>query len=160
MPSIPHLHNPHPKLTVLVIEDNITSLMNLARLLRMDGNVVRTADGYQAALDVARSVRVDLAVCDIALWDGDGCDLLNELQKLQPLKAIAVTGFALPDEVEQYRAAGFATVLSKPYRYWQLTCAISQLASGQADASASNQTFLEHLPSESDHIGDDFSIQQ
>jgi CheY-like chemotaxis protein len=160
MSSIPHLYDPHPKLTILVIEDNITSLMNLARLLRMDGHVVRTADGYQAALDVARSVRVDLAVCDIVLWDGDGCDLLKELQKLQPLKAIAVTGFALPDEVEQYRAAGFAAVLSKPYRYWDLTCVISQLASGQADAPASDQTFLGHLPNDSDPIGDDFSIQQ
>ena len=46
---------------------------------------------------------MDLAICDIGLWDGDGCKLLKELQKLQPVKAIAVTGLMLEDEVVQYR---------------------------------------------------------
>jgi two-component system, OmpR family, sensor histidine kinase TorS len=149
MLSIPHLYNPHPKLTILVIEDNINSLMTLARLLRMDGHVVRTANGYQAALDVAKSVRFDVALCDIVLWDGNGCDLLKELQKLQPLKAIAVTGFALSDEVEQYRSAGFADVLAKPYRYWQLSSAINEVAAPQAAAAAAGtqMTVRDHASS-------------
>jgi CheY-like chemotaxis protein len=114
---------------ILLVEDDLDTLTVYSRLLRMDGHIVHTADGYRAAMDVARRERVDLAVCDIRLWDGDGCDLLGELQKLQPMKAIAVTGFALPDEVEDYRAAGFTAVLPKPLEPSQLQSAISQLSS-------------------------------
>jgi CheY-like chemotaxis protein len=155
MMSIPHLQNTRPKLTILVVEDNIVSLMTLARLLKMDGHVVRTADGYQAALDVARKVRLDLAVCDIKLWDGNGCDLLKELQKLQQLKAIAVTGFALADEVAQYRSAGFGAVLPKPLRYWQLICTIDQLVSAQAHDRTADQWVFERLSDDSGRSGDD-----
>jgi CheY-like chemotaxis protein len=98
-----------------------------AKLLGRNGYNVRTADGYQAALDVAKRERLDVAVCDIALWDGDGCDLLRELLKIQTLKAIAVTGFALEDEVDRYRDAGFAEVLPKPIDVSQLVGAIEKL---------------------------------
>jgi CheY-like chemotaxis protein len=71
---------------------------------------------------------VDLAICDIGLWDGSGCDLLKELKKLQPMKAIAVTGFILPDEIEDYREAGFASVLPKPLQHSRLQSAVSELS--------------------------------
>jgi DNA-binding NtrC family response regulator len=116
------------KLVVLVVEDQSDALMALAKLLTLDGHIVHPADGYQAALDVAKRERIDLAVCDISLWDGNGCDLLKELQKLQKLIAIAVTGFALADELFQYQRAGFAAVLPKPVDYTQLTSVIDQLA--------------------------------
>ena len=118
--------------TILLVEDNLDTLDAYSRLLRMDGHIVHTADGYQAALDVAKHERLDLAVCDIGLWDGDGCALLKELQELQSLKAIAVTGSTLPDEVDDYRAAGFAAVLPKPLIHSQIALAIAEL--GQTGA--------------------------
>ena len=110
-----------------------------ARLIRSSGHIVHTADGYQAALDVAKRERIDLVVCDIGLWDGDGCDLLGDLQKLQQLKAIALTGFTLAEEVERYRDAGFAAVLRKPLKPLELASAIAQLTSAQTiDPAARN----------------------
>jgi two-component system cell cycle response regulator len=154
MIAVSDLQNREARFTILVVEDNVDSLMAISRLLRADGHTVHTADGYQAALDVARRERVDLAVCDIALWDGNGCDLLRDLQKLQAMKAIAVTGFALSDEVVQYRSAGFAAVLPKPLRHSQLTSAIYQLASVQANEPLTNQTDLDHLSNDSGRSGD------
>jgi DNA-binding response OmpR family regulator len=119
----------HNKLTVLVVEDHADALTALAKLLRMDGHTVYTADGYQAALDVAKKQKLDLALLDIALWDGDGCNLLRDLQKLQRLQAIAVTGFTLADEVAHYRDVGFAAVLAKPLGPSQLRFAISHIMS-------------------------------
>lgn len=114
--------------SILLVEDDLDTLSAYARLLRMDGHIVHTADGYQAALEVARRERVDLAICDIGLWDGNGCDLLRDLRKLQTVKGIAVTGFTLPDEVEDYRAAGFAAVLPKPLQHSELRSAVSILS--------------------------------
>ena len=114
--------------SILLVEDDNDSLNVYAKILRMSGHIVYTADGYQAALDVAQQQRVDLVVCDIGLWDGDGCDLLKELQKLRPMKAIAVTGHSLADEAEDYLEAGFTAVLPKPIQNSELESAISQLS--------------------------------
>jgi CheY-like chemotaxis protein len=118
--------SPQP-LQILLVEDNLDTLRAYAKLLRENGYVVHTAEGYQTALGIAKKVRFDCAVCDINLWDGDGCDLLRELQKLQPLKGVAVTGYTLPDEAELYREAGFGVILSKPVNPLQITSAIAEL---------------------------------
>ena len=116
------------RVSILLVEDDLDALRAYARFLRTDGHIVYTADGYQAALDVAQREQVDFAVCDIRLWDGNGCDLLTELRKLQSMKAIAVTGFASHEEREDYREAGFAAVLAKPLEHSQLESAVSHLS--------------------------------
>ena len=116
-------------MNILLVEDNATSLRAFETLLRSDGHIVHSAEGYQSALDLAKGVKVDLAICDINLWDGDGCDLLMELQKLQTMRAIAVTGYTLPEETEHYRDAGFDSVLRKPVDHSELAAAIARLTS-------------------------------
>ena len=124
-------------ITILLVEDNLTTLAASAKLLRMDGYLVHVAEGYQTAMNVAKQERLDLAICDINLWDGDGCDLLTELQKLQPVRAIAVTGYTLPDETEHYHDAGFSMVLRKPIHHSEIISAISLLLSSTLPASLS-----------------------
>ncbi|MGA2582072.1 MAG: response regulator [Tepidisphaeraceae bacterium] len=120
---------------ILVVEDDLDTLTAFSLLLRTDGYSVFTADGYQSAMDVAKRERVDLAVCDIGLWDGDGCDLLSELQKLHRLKAIAITGLFFDDEVKHYQEVGFAAVLAKPCQHSQLRSVISDLIEIPQDQS-------------------------
>ena len=128
--------NISPKaINILVVEDDLDTLAAFSKLLRTDGYSVFTADGYQAAMDVAKRERVDLAICDIGLWDGDGCDLLSEMQKLHRLKAIAITGLIFDDAVEHYREAGFAAVLAKPCQHSQLKSVISELIEIPQDQS-------------------------
>jgi DNA-binding NtrC family response regulator len=136
---------PQTGVNILLVEDDAHTLMALARLLRKYGHLVHTADGYQAALEVARREPIDLAICDIVLWDGDGSDLLGELQKVQHLKAIAVTGFALADEVEHYTEAGFLAVIPKPIDISKLRLTISQLVSKAPEAAF----FCDHRGSQS-----------
>ena len=121
--------------SILVVEDDLDTLAAYSKLLRTDGYLVSTADGYQAAMDVAKRERVDIAVCAIGLWDGDGCDLLSELRKLYRLKAIAVTGPIFDDEVAHCREAGFAAVLEKPCQHSQLKSGISELIEIPKDQS-------------------------
>jgi CheY-like chemotaxis protein len=112
---------------ILLVEDNLTTLRASEKLLRKDGYIVYIAEGYQTALEVAKKERVDLIISDINLWDGDGCDLLRELHQLQPMQAIAVTGYTLPDEAEHYRAAGFAIVIRKPAHHSEISSSIANL---------------------------------
>ena len=126
-------------INILLVEDNMTTLRALENLLQKDGYIVHIAEGYQTALDVAKRNRLDFAICDINLWDGDGCDLLKELQALHPLQAIAVTGYTLPDETLHYQDAGFSVVLRKPVHHSEITSAIALLtsaASGNGSATA------------------------
>jgi CheY-like chemotaxis protein len=116
--------------TILLVEDDNDSLKVYAKILRMSGHIVHAANGYQMALDVAQRERVDVVVSDISLWDGDGCDLLKELQKLRPLKAIAITGHTLAVEAEDYLEAGFSAVLPKPIQRSELESAIAGLSIG------------------------------
>jgi CheY-like chemotaxis protein len=118
---------PRPN-AILLVEDNPATLAALEKLLTRNGHRVHTADGYQTALDVAGREQFDLTLCDIDLWDGDGCDLLRELRQHRTFNAIAVTGHSLPDEMAQYRDAGFALVLRKPLHPLQIFSAISSLA--------------------------------
>jgi CheY-like chemotaxis protein len=122
----PTKRNPLP-IRILLVEDNITTLNACAKLLRADGYTVYLADGYQSGLAVAKKETLHLAICDINLWDGDGCDLLRELKLLHPIKAIAMTGYTLPEETEHYRDAGFSVVLRKPVHHSEIVAAISQL---------------------------------
>ena len=117
-----------PGIKVLLVEDDHSTLRACAKLLSMDGHTVYTADGYQAALNVAKTEQVNFAICDINLWDGNGCDLLKELQKLRPVKAIAVTSFVSPDELQDYRDAGFVHVLPKPVEVSALKFAVSHFS--------------------------------
>jgi CheY-like chemotaxis protein len=112
---------------ILLVEDHIDTLNAFAKFLRSLGHFVFTADGYQAAIDLAKNEQFDLAVCDIALWDGNGCELLKNLRKIRDFKAIAVTAFTLSDEIEDYHAAGFSAVFQKPFNPSQISSAISQL---------------------------------
>ena len=122
----------------------------------MHGYTVNTADGYQAALEAAKRERFDVAVCDIALWDGNGCDLLKELLKLQALKAIAVTAFTLAEEVQQYRDAGFAEVLAKPLDPSQIIAAISRLTSTEPIEHPIDPGPLDQLTEELGNSWNDF----
>ena len=47
-------------ISILLVEDDLDTLRAYAKLLRRDGHIVYTADGYEAALDVAQRQRVDL----------------------------------------------------------------------------------------------------
>jgi len=120
------------RLNILLVEDNADTLRILSRSLQRAGCGVVTAGNIQTALAVAREARetgekIDLLVSDLGLPDGDGRDLMRELQALYGLPGIAVSGFGMEEDVEKSRAAGFATHLTKPVQIEDLRRAISQL---------------------------------
>ncbi len=74
------------------------------------------------------SKEFDVILCDIALPDGSGYDLIAEAKRKRPLKAVALSGFAARDDIERGRKAGFDFHLAKPVDFHELRSVLGQIA--------------------------------
>jgi CheY-like chemotaxis protein len=112
---------------ILVAEDHPETAAGLARLLELAGHHVVLAQSYHAALDAARHDRFDVLLSDIALRDGDGCNLLPEIRKIYPIEGIAISGYGSPKDVHRCLEAGYSRHLIKPVMPDQIERALADL---------------------------------
>jgi CheY-like chemotaxis protein len=115
-----------PRCRLLLVEDHVDTLRIFARALRRQGFEVREAATISDAVAAARAG--DFLISDIALPDGDGCDLMRRLAPLGVV-GIAVSGFGTSRDQERYRNAGFAESFVKPVEIPQVINAISRVLS-------------------------------
>jgi len=106
-----------PGRLVLVVEDNEDAGQSLADLLELQGHrVVLTRDGRRA-IDLARSLHPDVVLCDIGLPDLDGFEVARALRReegLRRTRLVALSGYAMPEDLRAAREAGFDAHLAKP----------------------------------------------
>ncbi|HET6406667.1 MAG TPA: ATP-binding protein [Chthoniobacteraceae bacterium] len=103
--------------TVLVVEDHEDTRRVLSRALRRRGFGVTVAEGVESACEQYENTRPDLVICDLGLPDGTGWDALRRLREFGPVKAIAMSGFGMDDDVQRSRDAGFVAHLTKPVSF-------------------------------------------
>jgi CheY-like chemotaxis protein len=115
-------------LRILVVEDHSDTLQALSRLLNHFGHDISTADDARSALDMINSKEFDVVLCDIALPDGNGYDVIAEAKRKRPVKAVALSGYAARDDVERGRKAGFDFYLAKPVDFHELRAVLGQIA--------------------------------
>ena len=77
--------------TVLVVDDDPTSLKLLAKILTLEGYEVLAADGGRAALERIRGGGVDAAVVDIRMPGMSGIELLREIKRHDPTIDVVMT---------------------------------------------------------------------
>jgi CheY-like chemotaxis protein len=111
-----------------VVEDHSDTLQALSRLLNYFGHDISTADDARSALDMINSKQFDVVVCDIALPDGNGYDVIVEAKRKGAVKAVAISGFAASDDIERGRKAGFDFHLAKPVDFHELRSVLGQIA--------------------------------
>jgi CheY-like chemotaxis protein len=114
---------------ILLVEDHEPSLKMLARLLRNLGHTVHTAATKAEAILTAQSETFDLVITDLGLPDGDGCDVMRQLQQIRSVKGIALTGFGQEEDLARTREAGFSRHLVKPVSVEQLVAAVETVGS-------------------------------
>jgi CheY-like chemotaxis protein len=115
-------------LRILVVEDHSDTLEALSRLLDHFGHEISTAEDAQSAREMINSKEFDVILCDIALPDGNGYDVIAEAKRKRPLKAVALSGFAARDDVERGKKAGFDFHLTKPVDFHELRSVLGQIA--------------------------------
>ncbi len=104
--------------TVLVVEDNVSNFVLIARMLGYLGiHCEWKTSGYEVVEYADTLPRLDLILMDIRLPYEDGYGALKKIRASERLKAVpivAVTAEASLEQMEKARASGFDGFLGKP----------------------------------------------
>ena len=104
--------------TVLVVEDNVSNFVLIARMLGYLGiHCEWKTSGYEVVEYADTLPRLDLILMDIRLPYEDGYGALKKIRASDHLKSIpivAVTAEASDEQIKKARAAGFDGFLGKP----------------------------------------------
>jgi PAS domain S-box-containing protein len=102
---------------VLIIEDNRDAADSLREVLQFGGHSVEVAYNGPDGLDRARGFKPEIVLCDIGLPGMDGYEVARAFRADQALKGaflVALSGYALPDDLQRAQEAGFEKHLAKP----------------------------------------------
>jgi PAS domain S-box-containing protein len=122
-----------PSRRILVVDDNVDSAESLAVILRLSGHEVRTAHDGPSAINLAATFMPDVALLDIGMPGLNGHDTgrrVRELQGLEKIVLIAVTGFGQGEDRQRTAEAGFHTHLVKPVDPAALQEVLASLVTG------------------------------
>ena len=126
-------------LRVLIVDDEADAREMLQVMLTQFGAEVRVSGSAREALKVLEHWIPEILVSDIGMPDEDGYALIQKVRELVPesggqIPAIALTGYARPEDREQLLSAGYQAHLSKPVELAELVNLIASLG-GQAGES-------------------------
>jgi two-component system CheB/CheR fusion protein len=102
---------------VLIIEDNVDAADSLREVLELDAHQVAVAHDGLRGLALARAFHPDVVLCDIGLPKMSGYDVARAFRAdpgLAHTFLVALTGYALPEDLQQAADAGFDRHLAKP----------------------------------------------
>lgn len=131
---MPSETNGYPKAParILLVENDAMTLMCFEQLLSGEGYSVETAENKGTALRKVAEQEFDLIITDLGLPDGSGIDLVADMAKTRPVRAIAMTGYDL--EPEEFARAGFDGWLVKPVDFDEMLLMVSRLSAPAAEA--------------------------
>jgi CheY-like chemotaxis protein len=122
---------PPAGLAILVVEDNVDAAATLADLLALSGHRVETAGTGRAGIAAAAARPPDFVICDVGLPDVNGFSVIRAI-RAQPGGhrpfALALTGYAQPDDRAAALAAGFDAHLAKPPSLEELDRLLAEVA--------------------------------
>jgi PAS domain S-box-containing protein len=113
---------------VLIVEDQADNRDVLATVIESCGAEARCASTGSDALQILEKWSPDVIVCDIALPDIDGCELLPQMRARVASPALALTVFGSSEEETRVRACGFDVFRQKPIEPADLAHEIERLA--------------------------------
>ena len=106
---------------MLLVEDDAAIVASLTDLLRSEGYETRCADGQDAAVELLRSERFDLALVDVALAQGNGFAVCAAAKACDPAPAVI---FLTASDDEFSTVAGLDMgaddYIAKPFRAREL----------------------------------------
>lgn len=113
--------------TILVVDDHRDTLRSMTLLLSRLGYHVLAAENMTDALRIAHEEEFDILLSDIGLPDGSGLELIRRIRETRPVRALALSGFGMDEDLQRSRDAGFSDHLTKPVSLDRLQNAIAEL---------------------------------
>jgi PAS domain S-box-containing protein len=111
------------RLKILVVDDNVDTVLSFSMLLRASGHDVKTAHDGLKAVQAAIDYRPDIVLLDIGLPGLNGYEVAKQLRAHPDFKHIvlvALTGYGQDSDRQTSSAAGFTHHLVKPARFEEL----------------------------------------
>jgi two-component system, cell cycle response regulator DivK len=122
--------------TVLVVEDNVSNFVLIARMLGYMGiHCEWKTSGYEVVEYADTLPRLDLILMDIRLPYEDGYGALRKIRASAALRdtlVVAVTAEASLDQVNKAKASGFDGFLGKPLDMDRFPEQIRRILNGEA----------------------------
>jgi CheY-like chemotaxis protein len=102
---------------ILVVEDNPLNLKLIRDVLEFHGFDVLTAQSGEEGVTLASGESPDLVLMDLQLPGIGGHEALLQMRadpRCRCVPVVAVTAFAMKDDIERARKAGFDGYIAKP----------------------------------------------
>lgn len=118
-------------LRILVVDDNVDTVLSFSMLLRASGHDVQTAHDGLKAVQAAIEYRPDIVLLDIGLPGLNGYEVAKQLRAHPDLKhvvLVALTGYGQDSDRQTSSAAGFTHHLVKPARFEELQKILATVA--------------------------------
>lgn len=116
---------------ILVVDDNEDSAHSMAKVLKLLGNEVRTADDGVAAVEIAEQYSPELILMDMGMPQLDGYEATRRI-RAQPwgksIIIVALTGWGQEGDKARSRNAGCNHHLVKPVAFEDLELLLEQFA--------------------------------
>lgn len=104
---------------ILVVDDEQLVRWFLDRALRKGGHDVVTASSIAEAAEKLKSDGIDLLFLDLRMPEGNGVELIRQLEPAMKLKIIVCSAFVTPELEDEFKAKGIC-VLKKPFKLEEL----------------------------------------
>lgn len=122
-------HRSHRSHRVLIIDDNVDIAEMFSDLLKTIGYIAEVAYNGPDGIVKAQVFQPEILLCDIGLPGMNGYEVARAFRADQGLKDIflvAITGYALPEDLKKAYEAGFDRHLAKPVELTTLEQTLAQ----------------------------------
>ena len=99
---------------VLLVDDDPETLAWLSEFVKAEGFTVATADSLRAARIQLTRLAPDILITDLILPDGQGIELVNDLESRDATEFVVMTGYASTESAIDALRAGATDYLVKP----------------------------------------------
>lgn len=110
-------------LKILVVDDDVVSLMMLQAYLKKNDYCVFAASGGKEAIELHKNEQPDVILMDISMPDMNGVEAMKSIRKYSKSgheMIIAQTAFAYEEDQEKFIEEGFDGYVSKPIDFAKL----------------------------------------
>lgn len=115
---------------MLIIDDYADIAETLRELLELNNHEVAVAYNGPDGIAKARDFHPEILLCDIGLPRMNGYEVARAFRRdkeLSNVYLVAVTGYALPEDLQRAADAGFDCHLAKPVEIDKLNSILAQL---------------------------------
>ena len=120
------------RMRLLIVDDDVDMLRNLALMLSLEGYYVMTASSGVDASVLLKEHAFDVVITDLRMPIVDGYELVRRSQALHPETSIIVTSRYLDDKTKNWMKTVGIVGLEKPYNVHQMSAMVRDLTSARA----------------------------